>query len=116
MTGWWFSPGTTVPSTNKTDRYDITEILLKLALNTLNHKLTGFVHYSIITSLHICLQYITGGYFNAHIPPYLEWLKYFSIIHYAYASLHILCTEDLSFLWYVTLKNTQLKNEHDLPK
>jgi hypothetical protein len=31
----WFSPGTPVSSTNKTDRYDITEILLKVALNTL---------------------------------------------------------------------------------
>ena len=34
-TGRWFSPGTPVSSTNKTDRHDITEILLKLALNTM---------------------------------------------------------------------------------
>jgi hypothetical protein len=36
--GWWFSPGTSVSSTNKTDRHNITEILLKVALNitTLN--------------------------------------------------------------------------------
>ena len=27
--GRWFSPGTLVSSTNKTDRHDITEILLK---------------------------------------------------------------------------------------
>ena len=32
----WFSPGTPVSSTNKTDRYDITEILLKVALSTIN--------------------------------------------------------------------------------
>jgi hypothetical protein len=31
--GWWFSPGTLVSSTNKTGRQDITEILLKVALN-----------------------------------------------------------------------------------
>ena len=30
-----FSPGTPVSSTNKTDRHDITEILLKVALNTI---------------------------------------------------------------------------------
>ena len=30
VTGQWFSPGTPVFSTNKTDRHDITEILLKL--------------------------------------------------------------------------------------
>jgi len=36
VTGQWFSPGTPVSSTNKTDNHDITEILLKVALNTLN--------------------------------------------------------------------------------
>ena len=34
MAGQWFSPGTLVSSTNKIDHYDITEILLKVALNT----------------------------------------------------------------------------------
>jgi hypothetical protein len=33
--GLWFSPGIPVSSTNGTDRYDITEILLKVALNTI---------------------------------------------------------------------------------
>ena len=38
-TGRWFSPGTPVSPTNKTDRHDITEILLKVALSTIkpNH-------------------------------------------------------------------------------
>ena len=31
----WFSPSTLVSSTNKTDRHDITEILLKVVLNTI---------------------------------------------------------------------------------
>ena len=35
MTGPWFSPGSPVSSTNKTDLHDITEILLKVALNTI---------------------------------------------------------------------------------
>jgi hypothetical protein len=34
-TGWWCSLGTPVSSTNNTDRQDITEILLKVALNTI---------------------------------------------------------------------------------
>jgi hypothetical protein len=38
-TGLWFSPGIPVSSTNKTDRHDITGILLKVALNTINHHL-----------------------------------------------------------------------------
>ena len=35
-TGRWFSPGTAVSSTNKTDRHDSTEIVLKVALSTTN--------------------------------------------------------------------------------
>ena len=35
-TDQWFSPGTPVSSTNKTDCHNITEILLKVALNTIN--------------------------------------------------------------------------------
>jgi hypothetical protein len=34
-TGRWFSPGHPVSSNNKTHRHDITEILLKVALNTI---------------------------------------------------------------------------------
>jgi hypothetical protein len=34
-TGQWFSPGTPVASTNETDRHYITQILLKVALNTI---------------------------------------------------------------------------------
>jgi hypothetical protein len=35
VTGRWFSPGLPVFSTNKTDCQDVTEILLKVALNTI---------------------------------------------------------------------------------
>jgi hypothetical protein len=35
VTGRWFSPGTPVSSTNKTDSDYIAEILLKVALNTI---------------------------------------------------------------------------------
>jgi hypothetical protein len=34
-TGLWFSLGTLVSSTNKTYQHDITEILLKVAFNTI---------------------------------------------------------------------------------
>ena len=36
----WFSPGTPVSSSNKTDLHDITEILLKVALKTITLSLT----------------------------------------------------------------------------
>ena len=35
-TGRWISPGTPVSSTNETDSHDITKVLLKVALNTIN--------------------------------------------------------------------------------
>jgi hypothetical protein len=34
---WWFSQGTLVSSTNKTDHHDITDIFLKVALTTITH-------------------------------------------------------------------------------
>jgi hypothetical protein len=34
--GWWFSLDTLASSTTKTGRHDIAEILLKVALNTIN--------------------------------------------------------------------------------
>jgi hypothetical protein len=34
VTDRWFSPGTAVTSTNETGRHDVTEISLKVALNT----------------------------------------------------------------------------------
>ena len=37
-TDQWFSQSTLVSPTNKTDRHDITEILLKVALNTINSR------------------------------------------------------------------------------
>ena len=43
--GRWFSPDTPVSSTNKIDRHDITEILLKVALNTINKQTN---HYFVI--------------------------------------------------------------------
>ena len=36
MAGLWFSSCTPISSTNKTDCHDITKILLKVALNTIN--------------------------------------------------------------------------------
>jgi hypothetical protein len=46
VTGQWFSPGPSVSSTNKTDHHDITEILLKVAVNTIkpNQTIQAFGH------------------------------------------------------------------------
>jgi hypothetical protein len=40
--GQWFSPGTPASSTTKTRHHDIAEILLKVALNTINQSINRF--------------------------------------------------------------------------
>jgi hypothetical protein len=55
LSGLRFFPSTPVSSTNKTDRHDITEILLKVALNTINH-------YRFIIKLNDNIKY--HGQFN----------------------------------------------------
>jgi hypothetical protein len=62
-TGRWFFPGPPVSSINKTDRHDLTEILLKVALNTIkqtNNKLcNNFEQDYYINTLNVktCLSY-----------------------------------------------------------
>jgi hypothetical protein len=54
--GQWFSPGTPVYSTNKTDRHDIAEILLKMALNTITLQtvsLVGRILKELLTFLYL---------------------------------------------------------------
>jgi hypothetical protein len=41
-TGRWYSPGSLVSFTNKTEHYDITEILLKVVLSTINQPKPSF--------------------------------------------------------------------------
>jgi len=50
--GRWFSPGTPASSTTKTGRHDITEILLKVALNTKNQNQIKSL-YCMATLYHI---------------------------------------------------------------
>ena len=44
------SPGTPVSSTNETDNYNITEILLKVALKTINQNLNLIILFSRVTA------------------------------------------------------------------
>jgi hypothetical protein len=49
--GRWFSPGTPASSTSKTGRHDIAEILLKVALNTMNQLIKSICHDAVIEKL-----------------------------------------------------------------
>jgi hypothetical protein len=51
--GQWFLPGTPASSTNKTGRHDIAEILLKVALNTINQSKSNHeLNSSILSNNH----------------------------------------------------------------
>ena len=66
-TGQWFSLGTPVSSTNKTGCHVITEILLKVALNTITLNLTlCFKYLILLTFAAVTSLYIkhTQKYFN----------------------------------------------------
>jgi hypothetical protein len=68
--GRWFSPGTPASFTTKTRRHDIAEILLKVALNTINqikskYSATPFLFTFYITLL-IAIQQISISYNNKH--------------------------------------------------
>ena len=49
-TGQWFSPSTPVSSTNKIDHHNITEILLKMALNTITLTVTRVDYFITVHS------------------------------------------------------------------
>jgi hypothetical protein len=56
-TGWQFSPGTPVSCTNKSDRHDIIEILLKVALNTINQQTILYnIYINVFTQWHTSVQ------------------------------------------------------------
>ena len=71
-TGWWFSRGTPVSSTNNTDRHDITEILLKVVLNIINLNLNNKKHFlllavvGIITYQTFCLWKSILAFISVH--------------------------------------------------
>jgi len=50
--GQWFSPGTTVSSTNNTDRHDIAEILSKVALNAITQTHVGVL--TVVSNTNPC--------------------------------------------------------------
>jgi hypothetical protein len=78
-TGRWFSPRTLITSTNKTDRHDITEILFKVALNTI--RLTNHPHYNKKNIFPFICPILTGILISSQIfPTQSKTLTVFSLI------------------------------------
>jgi hypothetical protein len=59
LTGQWFSPDSPVSSTNKTDRHNVTEIVLKVALNTIqpNQYVQAVTAYPEFTLGGVCVDH-----------------------------------------------------------
>jgi hypothetical protein len=82
--GRWFSPGIPASSTTKTDRHDIAEILLKVALNTKNkinqHKIRDVVVLAI-NRLHIHDFILTLYIFMPILYEFLpfRWTKWYPV-------------------------------------
>jgi hypothetical protein len=47
------SPGIPVSSTNKTDRHDITEILLKVTLNTITPSMESNIIFAVLSKMKV---------------------------------------------------------------
>ena len=85
---WWFSP---VSSTNKTDRHDITGILLKVVLNTIKQTYTCTVHVHVpcifikynhtdntkwLVCLFVCLMVFNATFNNISV---ISWRSVFLV-------------------------------------
>ena len=57
-TDLWFSPGPPVFSTNKTYHYDITEILLKVVLNTIKQTNNKYIKMCTCEIIFLCISSI----------------------------------------------------------
>ena len=62
VTGRWFSMGTLVSSTNKTDRHDIAEIVLKVELNTITPYPTFLTNsFTAVVLVLTCISIFSSG-------------------------------------------------------
>ena len=89
---WWFSPGTPVSSTNKTDRHDITEILLKVELSTINLQ----PYYNCIRISYLILnQY--WYFFSDH----QSYGRHFWLLFYQWRLLSVVVLRRQRYLWII---------------
>ena len=80
-TGRWFSPGTPVTSTTKTDRHDMTEILLKVALNIItliqttavSTHLSNIMYIYKVLVMHIIISLMTKQLIN-YVSKRADWI------------------------------------------
>jgi hypothetical protein len=106
-TGWCFFPCPTVSSTNKTDRHDITEILLKVALNTVKQTSYG----TLLLKLLWLINWIIKLEINA-MQKNIIIVSCLLCARHSYSSwLYCTCTDPT---WYWEIYNMMLRDlQHD---
>ena len=71
---WWFPPGAPISSTNKTNLHNITEILMKMTLNTINHKCLKR-YFNVLITISVNSQYFILFCFIICVVEYLSWTQ-----------------------------------------
>jgi hypothetical protein len=105
VTGRWFSPGTPVSSTNKTDCHDITEILLIVALNTIN-LLSQPNMESVVTNL--CKKILEFCHYKCSLKGWYLRRIYKPLDVYGVIVFVIFARAAYIFLWYVFFPSSML--------
>ena len=110
-TGRRFSWRTPVSSTIKTDRHDITEILLRVALNTITQTLTWNCYYASTLRMTISLPVPSMDYVKlkrSHLYFIFMLLFYFCpwIFHLLEETSYFIYNDDCCFAYYLMFKAT----------
>ncbi|VDI66128.1 Hypothetical predicted protein [Mytilus galloprovincialis] len=50
-------------------------------------------------SFYMSFSLVFSGFLNTHLPNWIKWAKYLSIVHYAFGCLNILSTDGMPVLW-----------------
>jgi hypothetical protein len=101
VTGQWFFPGTLLSSTNKADCHNITEIMLKVALNTI----TLALHISPFIYVILFLYPFTYNHFHCDF----ETLSFFQIF-YTFLETTRKASIVLAIIVSFTMKGTKVKS------
>jgi hypothetical protein len=112
--GRWFSPGTPFSSTNKTDRHDIAEILLKRALNTTTLTLLSlgifwfFSQWVWISVHNIFVNLSTSNYQSS--PPFWIFWEYVWNGDFIWILWEYVCKGDFIWKLYLYISNYDMWN------
>jgi hypothetical protein len=101
VAGLWFSPGTLVSSTTKTDCHDITEILLKVTLNIITlHANPFYLIYCFEMNTPWIQQWIHHEYSNEYTmntamnTPWIQlnvgWVRWFMVFYSTFNNISVI--------------------------